>query len=353
MLSMNAPLFQGIAVGAFALTALSVLRSELGRDAKLTTALTCLSAAAWTVTEAGQTPSVLGRPDLLLLLAFPAAGLFWAFVACMFQDRPLRWFAFAPAALFFLLGIAITTASPGLNQALLAAFNIAAAALCLHAMYLIVRGWRGDLVDSRRASRVVILAITALFAAAQGAAGALHWLGRGGPFASFVIGPDFGAVAISALSLAMGGLLLQARAALFPTPAAPAEAADAKLIAADRVLLAKLEAFMNAGGWRRDGLSIGAVARDIGTPEYRLRRLINTRLGHRNFADFVNGFRVEAAKTRLADPAQADVTIASIAFDLGFGSLSPFNRAFRGATGSTPTAWRRAALAAHIAAGDD
>lgn len=130
-------------------------------------------------------------------------------------------------------------------------------------------------------------------------------------------------------------------------PSAGAEAVfDAKLVAADRILLAKLTAFMKADGWRKDGLSIAAVAHELGTQEHRLRRLINVRLGHRNFADFVNGYRIEAAKARLADPAQASVTIASIAFDLGFGSLSPFNRAFRAAIGSTPTEWRRSALAA-------
>jgi len=73
-------------------------------------------------------------------------------------------------------------------------------------------------------------------------------------------------------------------------------------------------------------------------------RLTNQRLGHRNFADFVNSHRIEAAKARLADPAHAAETVAQIAFDLGYGSLGPFNRAFRAATGATPTAWRRRAL---------
>jgi AraC-like DNA-binding protein len=112
------------------------------------------------------------------------------------------------------------------------------------------------------------------------------------------------------------------------------------------VLLAKLRAMMEAGAWRQEGLGIAALAHDLGTQEHRLRRLINSRLRHRNFADFVNGYRVEAAKARLADPMEAEATVASIAFDLGFGSLSPFNRAFRAATGATPTAWRRAALTA-------
>jgi AraC-like DNA-binding protein len=37
--------------------------------------------------------------------------------------------------------------------------------------------------------------------------------------------------------------------------------------------------------------------------------------------------------------------VASIAFDLGFGSLGPFNRAFRDETGLTPTEYRRQKMA--------
>ena len=353
MLSMTVLVLRGVAVGAFSVTALSVWRSELSRDAKLTTALVCLSAAAWTLTGSEPTSTALGRPYALVVLAFPAAGFFWAFVASVFQDRPLGRLAYAPAALLVLLGIAITLAPPGVSQTLAAVFNVAAAAICLHAMFLIARSWRGDLVDSRRASRVVFLGMAALLAAAQGAAGALHGLGRGGTWAVFMLGETFGAVTLPALALAMGGLFLQARGPLFATPAARGEDVDPRRMVADRMLLAKLEAFMQAGAWRREGLSIGAVAREVGAQEHRLRRLINTQLQHRNFADFVNGYRIPAAQARLADPAQADATIASIAFDLGFGSLSPFNRAFRAATGSAPTAWRRAALASQAVPGAD
>lgn len=344
MLMTTAPLLRGIAIGAFLVVALGVWRSELSRDAKLTTVLTFLSAAAWALTGSEQASALIGRPHLLLWLTFPAAGFFWAFVACVFQDRLLRGTAFAPAALLLLLGLAGALAPPGSRQGVLAVFNLAAAAVCLHAMFLILRSWRGDLVDSRRSSRGIILGIAALFAAAQGAAGALHGLGHGGAWAAFTLGEPFGAVAISALALAMGGLLLQARTPFFATTPVKARAPDARLAAADRALLAKLRATMEAGAWRREGLSIPALAQELGTQEHRLRRLINTRLQHRNFADFVNGYRIEAAKARLADPGEAEATIASIAFDLGFGSLSPFNRAFRAATGATPTAWRRVAL---------
>ncbi|GAB4480135.1 MAG: hypothetical protein OHK0018_11560 [Erythrobacter tepidarius] len=83
----------------------------------------------------------------------------------------------------------------------------------------------------------------------------------------------------------------------------------------------------------------------LGEQEYRLRRTINGQLGHRNFAAFLNGYRLAEVKAALADPAQAAVPIITIALDAGFGSLGPFNRAFREAEGMTPSAFRARALA--------
>jgi AraC-like DNA-binding protein len=137
---------------------------------------------------------------------------------------------------------------------------------------------------------------------------------------------------------------LQVQPSIFGASRRAESAPDMRAEAADRQLVARLDALMAAEGWRREGLTIGALAAELDAPEHRLRRLINQRLGHRNFADFVNGYRIEAAKRRLSDPAEARTTVAAIAFDLGYGSLGPFNRAFRAATGSSPTEWRRRAL---------
>ena len=90
-------------------------------------------------------------------------------------------------------------------------------------------------------------------------------------------------------------------------------------------------------------LLIYFVAALVGAPEHRLRKLINGTLGHRNFADYVNGRRIEAAKVALADPEQALKPVSTIAYELGFASLGPFNRAFRSVVGVTPTAWRQEA----------
>lgn len=99
--------------------------------------------------------------------------------------------------------------------------------------------------------------------------------------------------------------------------------------------------------YRREGLTIGSLSARLGVPEYRLRQLINEGLGHRNFNAFLNGYRIEDAKTALADPEQRDVPVLTIAMDAGFQSLGPFNRAFKASTDLTPTEFRRLALARH------
>jgi transcriptional regulator GlxA family with amidase domain len=45
-------------------------------------------------------------------------------------------------------------------------------------------------------------------------------------------------------------------------------------------------------------------------------------------------------KAALTDPTQSDVPILTIALDAGFGSLGPFNRAFRESEAMTPSEYR-------------
>ena len=88
--------------------------------------------------------------------------------------------------------------------------------------------------------------------------------------------------------------------------------------------------------YREEGLSIGGLAVKLGTSEHGLRRLINQRLGYRNFNVFLNGYRLDDVMTALADPAQEAVPILTIALDAGFQSLGPFNRAFKAADRHDP-----------------
>lgn len=93
------------------------------------------------------------------------------------------------------------------------------------------------------------------------------------------------------------------------------------------------------------GLTIAGLAESAALPEHRLRRLINQHLGYRNFADFLNHYRITAAQARLSAVSDRNIPVLTIAMDLGYGSLGPFNRAFKERTGQTPTEYRRQKLA--------
>jgi AraC-like DNA-binding protein len=97
--------------------------------------------------------------------------------------------------------------------------------------------------------------------------------------------------------------------------------------------------------YRSDGLTLAALAQRLAVPEYRLRRHINQHLGFRNFNTYVNSFRLADARRWLADPTQRDAPVLTLALDAGFGSIGPFNRAFKADTGLTPTEFRNRALA--------
>ena len=91
----------------------------------------------------------------------------------------------------------------------------------------------------------------------------------------------------------------------------------------------------------RPDLRIGDVAARLGQPEYKVSQCISTVLGFPNFNRLINHHRIERAKRLLADPDQGQ-PILEVAFECGFGSVGPFNRAFRELVGVTPRDFRAA-----------
>ncbi len=86
-------------------------------------------------------------------------------------------------------------------------------------------------------------------------------------------------------------------------------------------------------------LKIADVAARLGEPEYKISRCISAATDFPNFNRLINHHRIEDAKRRLRAPGRP-ASILDIALDCGFGSVGPFNRAFRVQTGMTPRAWR-------------
>lgn len=86
-------------------------------------------------------------------------------------------------------------------------------------------------------------------------------------------------------------------------------------------------------------LTVTQLASQLGWPAKQLSALLNQHHG-RNFNDFINAARVEAACAMLADPARHDDKLIAIQLDAGFASKSVFNAAFKRQTGLTPSQWR-------------
>lgn len=335
-------LARGIAVGGFLALALALGRSAVG-PVRLSGVLFCLAAAAHTLTQwpgAAPIPSFTMAP--IWALSAMGAGLFWAFARDLFEDTQADVRRFAPAAI--LLAIA-TAANLEDEQSLFwLLHNLVGGALAIHILVLIAAGWRGDLVEQRRRIRAPILFAGVIYAIAVIA------VQTGEIFAgSAEAYSPLGAAALMALALVSVWAFGRVDPHLFAAPQAPAapDETPAPVDGADAVVAGALDRLMRVERlYREEGLTIAALALRLRVPEHRLRQLINQKLGHRNFSAFLNQWRLGDAKTALADPAQREVPISTIALDAGFASLGPFNRAFKADTGLTPSDFRARALSA-------
>lgn len=92
--------------------------------------------------------------------------------------------------------------------------------------------------------------------------------------------------------------------------------------------------------YRDETLSLQSLAEKISVTPHQLSRILNDRL-NKNFADFINTYRVEEVKRLLRDPKSADRKILSIAFDAGFNTKTAFNTAFKKYTKTTPSEYRK------------
>ncbi len=87
-------------------------------------------------------------------------------------------------------------------------------------------------------------------------------------------------------------------------------------------------------------LTLPKLAKELGVSPNCLSEAINKKNGC-NFPDFINGYRIMAARAIMDKPGAEHQKIAAIAYEAGFNSLSVFNAAFRKFTGLTPSAYRK------------
>ncbi|MEM1182655.1 MAG: AraC family transcriptional regulator [Acidobacteriota bacterium] len=106
--------------------------------------------------------------------------------------------------------------------------------------------------------------------------------------------------------------------------------------------LRRIRDFMEAEEPYLNGeLALADLAEAVEIPKHHVSMVINIEL-ERNFFQFVNSYRVDAARRLLSDPGQADETLLNIAYRAGFQSKAAFNRVFKQVTGQTPGQFRKA-----------
>jgi len=304
------------------------------------------SAAHAATSTIGGTPAVSLWHAPLIALSTGNIVVFWLFCLALFDDafalRPRHGLIWLAVAAFSFVNC-LFLAKAGYARMSIVAVNLLALVFIGLAIGQTIASWSADLVEDRRRLRVFIVSAAALY----GGLNAILQIWASGSDAAGIANVANAAVLAGVVAAIAGAMLRVGGADLFAAaPEAarlmPSQPASTEQRAADQRLIEALMRLMaDERIYRHDNLTIGTLATNLKIPEYRLRRLINQRLGYRNFNVFLNNHRIEEAKAALADPAQAEVPVITIAMDAGFQSLGPFNRAFKAVTGVTPTEYRK------------
>ncbi|QFU74416.1 AraC family transcriptional regulator [Halioglobus maricola] len=286
-------------------------------------------------------PWILQLRPVLLAFTDALPFVFWAYGALSLSDlaRPIRlqswWGLVGGIYLIWHAYFFIVLEGQGIYHDV--NHWLAVVAGC-HLVYLCIGQWRDDLVDARRRLRAMLIisacAVMAIFITSE-ISGAI--------FMRSEIGSITGAGLLLSLSTALGVFFLT-EANRDQEPKSEAEPSPALAVTASEIpvqhqaLYQQLIAFMNDQGFTESRLTLTRLAERLNTQEHRLRSLINQCLGYRNFSNYLNDHRLPLACKLLTE--NEDLAITDLAYDLGYGSISSFNRAFKESYGVSPSSYR-------------
>ena len=86
-------------------------------------------------------------------------------------------------------------------------------------------------------------------------------------------------------------------------------------------------------------LSLEDLAKQTGIPKHHITQTLNDKM-EKSFYQFINEYRIDEAKRKLKNDKE-EVSMLSLAFDVGFNSKSSFNNNFKKLTGHTPSSYRK------------
>ena len=89
-------------------------------------------------------------------------------------------------------------------------------------------------------------------------------------------------------------------------------------------------------------LTLRSLAQLLALPSNYVSQLLNEGFD-KNFAEYINSYRVEAFKLKVRDVSQQGLTLLALAYDSGFNSKTVFNTFFKKKEGMTPKVyWKKA-----------
>lgn len=283
-------------------------------------------------------PNLFGL--VLALGAGATPGLFWLFTRAWFNDeKRLKIWPIVVVLLSVVnTGVVQLTfpADGAINAISGVIFRIGMLVFAAAAFWAVWRSREGDLIEQRRKLRPRIIAAVGVYVVLI----AFSEVAAHNGIADHALTRIVGSTIVFIVLAFCAAMFSMRQSDLFGSTSIVTKTIPLNSPADNKLAENLLEHMSREMAHRDETLSITKLAMQLGEPEYRLRRIINKQLGHRNFASFINGYRLAEVKAALADPSQTDVPIITIALDAGFGSLGPFNRAFRDAEGMTPSEFR-------------
>ena len=283
-----------------------------------------------------------------VMTTLPAA--FWLLCLLAFSPKPrvhpvwivIALYSFVPPALTRPFGGADPEAAWWLHGLGFKLPQYAEYMLTLSGLWITAVHWRNDLVEGRRKLRVALLVsvgATLLCVAVS--------LNHSLDTRQLVAGM------VGVATLLVGFLLLRGQEGVLldvqkPSPASSDSEEEPQPVSIDSeqapdetdAIAAQLRHLMQEEHfYRTEKLTLKKLADKMALPEYRVRAIINVTFNYRNFNDYVNQMRIEEACERLTN--EPETPIQNIALDIGYRTLSSFNRAFKDITQQTPTEYRQ------------
>lgn len=362
-------LFAPLAISQLLLLGTFLLSNYRGLLARLL-ALFCLCLIAYVLLTMGLFTGNFVATFILLRLATASPFIIWLIAFLLFVDggriRPAIWFIMAFFFLARALGELVVAFNPEAvsNAALLLIADLlpqmVMLAFSIHTILLASRGYQDDLVVRRRQFRVLFVLLMGAVVVAVLGVGTLTRLQNFFSIELIAGLSNFPSSIYTAYTFFVS-LLLNVRAFKLSDDALSLIPRDSvlpinnsskasNLNQVDPDLVKNLEKVMREEKlFSQPGLTIARLAERLEIQEYKLRRLINQSMKYRNFNQFLNNYRIEEASRILL---HSDSPISNIALEVGYSSLSVFNKAFKDRFGMTPTEYRNSKSAEAHARGE-